>query len=128
MDGNMEKQFEVLADKIDAFGTKIWENWVPQKWAWQGLKTKIWQSLHYPLVACSFTNAQGDKLTTQLYKLFLLKLGVNCSFPKAYCHGPKCFQGLALPEFWENQKIQKIEWLLAHGNTKSLPGDLMGHL
>jgi hypothetical protein len=69
------------------------------------------------LAACSLTKTQGKKLTTQLYKFFLPKLGINWSFPLAYCHGPRCFQGLNLPTFYEGQGINKIEWLLANSDT-----------
>ena len=126
LDGNMDKQIEVLSDKIDELGNKIRDNWVPRRLAWQGFKTMVWQSLKYPLAACSMTKAQGKKLTTQLYKFFLPKLGVNRCFPLAYRHSPKCYQGLSLPEVYESQEMQKIDRLLANGDTKCLTGDILG--
>jgi hypothetical protein len=78
------------------------------------------------LAACSLTKTQGKKLTTQLYKFFLPKLGINWSFPLAYCHGPRCFQGLNLPTFYEGQGINKIEWLLANSDTDTQTGEILG--
>jgi hypothetical protein len=126
MDGNMDAQIEAFSDKITEVGNRIRDNWVPHKLAWQGFKTMVWQSLKYPLSACSFTKAQGSKLTTQLYKLFLPKLGINCSFPRIYRHAPKCYQGLALPEVYESMGMQKIDRLLSNGDTTSLTGDILG--
>jgi hypothetical protein len=77
LDSIMDKQIEVLSNKIDELGNKIRDNWVPCQLACQGFKTMVWQSLKYPLAACSMTKAQGKKLMMQLYKFFLPKLGVN---------------------------------------------------
>jgi hypothetical protein len=86
----------------------------------------VWQSLKYPLAACSMTKAQGKKLMMQLYKFFLPKLGVNRCFPLAYHHSPKYYQGLSLPKVYELQEMQKINHLLANSDTKCLTGDILG--
>jgi hypothetical protein len=90
---------EVISKKIDDMGTKIRDNWVPRRLAWQGLRTMMWPSLAYPLPACNFADSEADRLTVDLYKLILPTMGMTKSFPRVYQHAPKHYQGVALPEF-----------------------------
>ena len=82
--GNMGAQQEALAERVMDMGTRIQDNWVPQKMLWQGFKTMIWPSIWYPLPVCSLTTTEAGDLTTGLYKMLLPKLGVTQSFPKVY--------------------------------------------
>jgi hypothetical protein len=70
----MDAQIKHFTDKIIDIGNHICDNWVPHHLAWQGFQTMVWQSLKYPLAACSLTTkTQGKTLTTQLYNFFLPK-------------------------------------------------------
>jgi hypothetical protein len=73
----MDAQIQPFTDRIINIGNRIPDSWVPHHLAWQGFQTMVWQLLKYPLAACSLTKTQGKKLTTQLYKFFLPKLGIN---------------------------------------------------
>jgi hypothetical protein len=95
----LSAQMEVISKKIDDMGTKIRDNWVPRRLAWQGLRTMMWPSLAYPLPACNFADSEADRLTVDLYKLILPTMGMTKSFPRVYRHAPKHYQGVALPEF-----------------------------
>jgi hypothetical protein len=77
VDGSMDTQIQHFTDKLINIGNCIHDNWVPHCLAWQGFQTMVWQSLKYPLATCSLTKTQGKTLTTQLYKFFLPKLGIN---------------------------------------------------
>jgi hypothetical protein len=89
--GEMSAQMEVISEKIDDMGTKIQDNWVPRRLAWQGLRTMMWPSLayplpacNYPLPACNFADSEADRLTVDLYKLILPTMGMTKSFPRVY--------------------------------------------
>jgi hypothetical protein len=73
----MDAQIQHFTDKLTDIGNCRCDNWVPHQLAWQGFQTMVWQSLKYPLAACSLTNVQEKKLTKQLYKFFIPKLGIN---------------------------------------------------
>ena len=125
-DGDMTAQFEVISDKITDMGISIRDNWVPRRMAWQGVRTMMWSGLSYPLPACTFSETQANRLTTDLYKLVLPTMGLVQSFPKVYRHAPKRFQGMDLPDFLTTGEAEKIARLLQHGDTPSITGQLQG--
>jgi hypothetical protein len=124
--GDMTAQFEAISNKITDMGTSIPDNWVPRCMAWQGIHTMMWPGLSYPLLACTFTEAESDRLTTDLYKLVLPTMGLVQSFPRVYRHILKHLQGRELPDFHTTGQAEKIAWLLQHGDTPSITGQLQG--
>jgi hypothetical protein len=124
--GDMSTQHKVISDKITAMGTGIRDNWVPRRTVWQGYRSMILPVLKYPLPACTFTKKQSDQLTKALYKLILPNLGLVQSFPNVYRYAPHGLQGLELSNFHVHMEAEKIGYLLIHGDTSSLMGQLLG--
>jgi hypothetical protein len=125
--GDMTAQFNVISDKVISdkimdMGISIQDNWVPRCMAWQGVSMMLWPGLSYPLLACTFSKAQANHLTTDLYKLVLPTLGVIPSFPKVYQHAPK---HLDLPDFLATGEAEKIARILQHGDTSLITGHLL---
>jgi len=80
--------------------------------------TMIWPSFAFPLAACTFSLAEA-KLTKELRKLTVLKLGIARSFLHAFLHALLCFQGLHFPHVTIEQGVQQIGKMLTHGDTGS---------
>ena len=88
VDGYMAGQLEEMLSKIEDTGTTFHDGWVPHRYVWLGLRSTIWPLLSYPLVACSFSKAEADRLTSALYKLILPTLGASKSLPNVYHFAP----------------------------------------
>ena len=102
-DGCMAGQLEEMLSKIEDFGTAFCDRWVPHRYAWLGLRSTIWPSLSYPLVACSFSKAEADHLTLALYKLILPTLGASKSLPNVYHFAPWACKDWKLQIFMLNK-------------------------
>jgi len=88
LSGSMAAQIISLTEKSDAWATAILQGHLDRKIFWQGLHTMIWPSLRYPLAVSSISERAATRITKQLFKALLPKLGANRSYLTDLCFTP----------------------------------------
>jgi hypothetical protein len=91
------------------------KGYVPRTLVWQSLRTQVWPSICFPLVATMISADESESITKVLYSQLLPSGGANRHFPLVYQHAPFTFFGLTLPEVMDTQFIEQVKRVLVHG-------------
>ena len=124
-DGNWTAAAEALKEKAIALANQLRTGYIDKKDAWYVFNHVFARTLEYPMPATSITEAQWNDILKPFFPIFLNKIGIASTFPRALIFTPTRFQGLGIchPYFW--QQIIHLEPILAEPNTDSNLGHLI---
>eukprot|EP00978_Attheya_sp_CCMP212_P046093 scaffold373619_cov63-Attheya_sp.AAC.1 len=103
--GNMDKQLEMLQEKLSAWTGLLKSGHLSRNLAWKAFRGTIWKSVDYVLPATTFTEEQCNTLIKPVYCEILPNLGANCNLPNTFRCAPNKSYGLALPHPYDEQGI-----------------------
>ena len=125
--GTMVGQIEKCKKTISTWTPLLTNGYLHRRLVWRGFWGKLWPALRYPLPATSLTKVQSKTLFTPLYKILLPKLGVTSAMPLAYRYASETYFGLGLPDYHQEQTIERLNLYMMHITASTLTGQHMRH-
>ena len=128
IDGSSGKQVEELLNKIRKVHNSLIESTLSRKLTCKGFKQALWPSISYVLPVASLNEKDGHRISTELYRPLLPKIGCNRNYPNLLKYNPPYLLGLNLYDPYIEHGIEKIKAFLTHGGSSSMTGKLIQSL
>ena len=113
-DGKMKEEIQYLRGKTEDWATRIRTRHIRTEDAWYCLTASIMKTVEYPLVTSSFTKKECSYIMAPILEAGLPAIHTQRRLPRVLVHGPKRFQGYAIPDIWANQIIDHLHVVGMH--------------
>ena len=125
-DGKNTAEYEYIEQCIADWVEKVRTKNIPPALVWQSMTTGLFRKILWVLVCTTFTEDECDKLLQPLLWTGLCKSNIVRTLKRAVVHGPRAFCGLALPHFYMEQGIYKVQRICKYtGSYGYITGSLM---
>ena len=124
-DGNERKQTEVMKEKIRTWASSIVKSSLSKADVHMGVKTALYPSAMFGLMATALTKEQSKEVFLPLRKMILPKMKICRTTPGALVHGPKEYGGLEIKDVYTLQGIAHVKALLDEASQQSATGKLL---
>ena len=112
MDGNNNAEFMYLKGVATNWVENTRNGHLPSHYAWQSMLTTVLKTLQFPMVATTLSRPQCDKIMSIVLQGGLPASGIARSFPYDMVYASLDTFGLAVPDLFVVQGIQKIQRIL----------------
>lgn len=128
MDGNQEKQLEIMVENIRTYGEQIKLSGLSKSEKAIALQSTITRTIAYAGMATTLSNKQTETINRELRKATIQGLGLDRSTPVVLLHGPKAKNGLGIMDYGVFQLTEHIKVLLDHMEADTITGKLIRNL
>jgi len=113
-DGNAKQQYESLLQKAKKWGDQMKYGYLNRFDVTMGLRQGICKVLEYPVGVALLNETQCKKIMSPVIMNYLKKMGIKSTISRQIVYGPCHYGGLAVPDLFTSQGIQKIQLFLGH--------------
>ena len=96
--GTMNKQQDIIKQKIRKWQTNIENGYLPRSQIWCAFWSILWASIRYLLRTLTLPSPNETTLFNSLYKQLLPRMGILPTLPLVYRYGISLHCGLGLPQ------------------------------
>ena len=125
VDGNEKKQTAVMKEKARKWSRNVRTGFLSRDDIVFGIKTSLYPSLTYGLMATALTRAQCHEVFKPIRTHALGPMGYNTHMPAEVVHGPVRYGGMGLKDIYTVQGIEHVKALLDEITSNSPTGHLL---
>ena len=124
-DGNENTQTAKMKEKAMQWSRKTKAGFLSRHDVVFGIKTSLYPSLTYGLMATALDKQQAEEVFKPVRKYAISQMGYNMNMPKEVVHGPRRYGGMGLRDIYTVQGTEHIKVLLDEMTSQSPTGKLL---
>ena len=125
VDGNEDEQTKQMKEKAEKWASNIRHSSLSRDDIAMGIKTSLYPSITFGLMATAITKEQGAEVFKPIRKDALSPLGYNKHIPWQVVHGPTKYGGMEIRDIYSIQGIEHVKILLDEADTQSPTAKLL---
>ena len=127
-DGQENTQKEKMIEKAEAWCNRIFKSSLSKGDIAMGIKTALYPSLTYGLMATALSKEQCDEVFKPIRCKMLPKMKICRTAPAEIVHGPIAYGGMEFKHIYTLQGIAHTKILIEEGDENSTTGKLLRNL
>ena len=126
--GQEDTQVEKMKAKANDWANSIYKSNLSKSDIAMGVKTSLYPSITYGLVATALTEKQAGEIFKPIREKVLPKMKICRQAPAIVVHGPEDYGGLEIKDLYILQGIAHIKALIDEGESETTTGKLLRNL